>query len=86
MGLDLGRHLTDRGLRLGIAEMHNDPKMLLERSGLIQAIGKGMQIPEQTLDPKIEQAASALWGWKLGKGKSSKDNKGKKRKKHGDHE
>jgi polyphosphate kinase 2 (PPK2 family) len=36
---------------------------------LNEAIGKGMKIPEQTLDPQIEQAASALWGWQLDRAK-----------------
>jgi sulfate permease, SulP family len=38
--------LAERGILLAIAEMHNEPKMLLERSGLIDAIGKGMMFDE----------------------------------------
>jgi polyphosphate kinase 2 (PPK2 family) len=26
-------------------------------------VGKGMEIPEQPLDPKIAEAAFKLWGW-----------------------
>jgi polyphosphate kinase 2 (PPK2 family) len=58
-----------------------DDKMRARLAGLrilTEAIGKGMDIPEQPLEPQIEQAAFALWGWKPhhrknGKGKHGDD-------------
>jgi polyphosphate kinase 2 (PPK2 family) len=49
---------------------------------LTDVIGKGMDIPEQTLDPEIEKAAQKLWGWSLPRGKNGKG----KHKDDGDHE
>ena len=53
----------------------SDNKMRARLKGLqilTDVIGKGMEIPEQTLDPEIEQASRSLWGWKLSSGKTGK--------------
>jgi polyphosphate kinase 2 (PPK2 family) len=63
----------------------SDDKMRARLAGLkilTDVIGKGMDIPEQTLDPKIEEAAFALWGWRVENDKGNK----KKHKDDGDHE
>jgi AMP-polyphosphate phosphotransferase len=41
-------------------------------------VGKGMEIPEQTLDPRIVDAAFRLWGWKPDNDEHHKDKKKKK--------
>jgi polyphosphate kinase 2 (PPK2 family) len=69
----------------------SDNKMRARLAGLkilSDVIGKGMDIPEQTLDPKIEDAALKLWGWQL---ENDKQHKKKNKDKdggedHGDHE
>jgi len=35
-------------------------------------VGKGMEVPEQPLDPKIAEAAFKLWGWKPGEKNKNK--------------
>ncbi|MBV8187111.1 MAG: polyphosphate kinase [Alphaproteobacteria bacterium] len=63
----------------------SDNKMRARLKGLKilnDVIGKGMEIPEQALDPEIEKAARRLWGWKLPNGKNDRS----KQKDGGDHE
>lgn len=46
-----------------------DDKLAARLKGLeilTERIGRGEAIPEQTLDPRIEEAAFALWGWRPG--------------------
>ena len=56
----------------------SDNKMLARLRGLkilTDVIGKGMDIPAQRLDPKIEEAAFALWGWRLAEERHKKKDK-----------
>ena len=46
-----------------------------------EEVGKGQEVPQQSLDPGIADAAFRLWGWKPGNGKPHKD---KKKKDNGD--
>ena len=56
----------------------------LNASDVTEAVGKGMAISEQTLDPRIEEAAFALWGWRLGN--DTKDKRSKKQEAAADHD
>ena len=56
----------------------SDNKMHARLKGLrilADVIGKGMEIPEQSLDPRIAEAAAKLWGWKPGDHEPHKDKK-----------
>ena len=46
-----------------------------------EEVGKGQEVPRQSLDPGIADAAFSLWGWKPGNDRSHKD---KKKKDNGD--
>jgi hypothetical protein len=63
----------------------SDNKMHARLKGLrivADMIGKGLEIPEQSLDPGIAQAAFKLWGWKPDE-RESHTYKDKKKKKNG---